>query len=399
MPGWHEATADLREQGKLRTIGIVEEQHPDRARLFMQWKRLDWPLMVDSLDLLGLSVVPVTLFVDEHGIVRAIQPRPADAAAFAQARFEPPEGDAAAVTTVPDASRLKAEAVRSGAADAWRRYAEVLLLWGGRGRLSEAVDAFRRAAAVDPDDGWARFRLGVALRARYDSPTRQQGDFRTAVQAWSAALENDPNNYIWRRRIQQYGPRQDKPYPFYDWIAEARDEILARGDTPVALAVEPRGAELAEPASEFVTWAEKAGEPDPRGRVERDRGRFVAVETTVVPPAIAPGHAARVHLVFRPRVDSGAHWNNEAGDLLVWLEPPEGWQVQPRLLRVARAAQRVSVEPRTVEAELRTPEDIGPGEATIPGYALYYVCEDADGACLYRRRDLDLRIRVSSAGE
>jgi hypothetical protein len=30
----------------------------------------------------------------------------------------------------------------------------------------------------------------------------------------------------------------------------------------------------------------------------------------------------------------------------------------------------------------------------IPGYALYYVCEDVEGLCLYRRQDLELQFTV-----
>ena len=76
MPGWHDATLDLQRDGKLRMVGILQEQHPERARLFMQWKRMDWPVMVDSLNLLEVSVVPITLLIDERGIVRRrVSPR------------------------------------------------------------------------------------------------------------------------------------------------------------------------------------------------------------------------------------------------------------------------------------------------------------------------------------
>jgi len=34
-------------------VGILEEQNPDRARLFMQWKQMGWPLLVDSYNLLA----------------------------------------------------------------------------------------------------------------------------------------------------------------------------------------------------------------------------------------------------------------------------------------------------------------------------------------------------------
>jgi hypothetical protein len=47
-----------------------------------------------------------------------------------------------------------------------------------------------------------------------------------------------------------------------------------------------------------------------------------------------------------------------------------------------------------VELELRAPEGAGPGVVQIPAYALYYVCEDVNGVCMYRRQDVTLRLRV-----
>ena len=32
VPGWHEATKKLQQEGKFQMVGIIEEQHPDRAR-------------------------------------------------------------------------------------------------------------------------------------------------------------------------------------------------------------------------------------------------------------------------------------------------------------------------------------------------------------------------------
>jgi hypothetical protein len=48
----------------------------------------------------------------------------------------------------------------------------------------------------------------------------------------------------------------------------------------------------------------------------------------------------------------------------------------------------VSLETRVIEAEVRAPEELGRGPVTIPGYALYYVCEDVNGVCMYRRQDV-----------
>ena len=56
-------TEALQREGRLQMMGIIQEQHPDRCRLFMQWKQMDWPVMVDKLNLLNVSVVPITLLV------------------------------------------------------------------------------------------------------------------------------------------------------------------------------------------------------------------------------------------------------------------------------------------------------------------------------------------------
>jgi hypothetical protein len=70
VPVWHAAMEELRRQGKVQVVGIAQELHPDRARLSMQWQRVDWPLLVDALDVLNLETVPITVAVDEYGIVR-----------------------------------------------------------------------------------------------------------------------------------------------------------------------------------------------------------------------------------------------------------------------------------------------------------------------------------------
>lgn len=54
----------------------------------------------------------------------------------------------------------------------------------------------------------------------------------------------------------------------------------------------------------------------------------------------------------------------------------------------------VSQEPRRVEFELHSPPDAPPGSITVPAYALYYVCEDVVGTCLYRRQDIALEVQV-----
>ncbi len=381
VPGWHEATAAWQAAGDIQMIGIVQEQHPDRARLFMQWKQMEWPVLVDSLDLLEIDVVPLTLAIDEHGIIRQIHPPLENPdqlrRTFVDVPFEAPRGVA------PN---------RSVTLDPARQRAQDLYRWGGDDEIDTIVDAFADSAGADPEHGYGLFRAGVAVRRRYDSPSARPGDFQRAVHYWEAALTVDPNNYIWRRRIQQYGPRLDKPYPFYDWVPTARAEISARGETPAELVVEPGGAEFAQPAPAFT--ADATAPPVIDERILRDDGTYVVAESTLVPGTVAPGASTRAHVTFLPNDAIKAHWNNEVDDLVFWIEPPDEWQVDHRVLTVANPTQTVSLELRTVEFEIRVPDTATDGELKLPGYALYYVCEDVNGICLYRRQDVALTLRV-----
>jgi len=376
VPGWHEATKELERQGKVRVAGIIEEQHPDRARLFMQWKRMGWPILVDSLNLIGVQAVPITLFIDEHGIIR---------------RVNPPLKNAAAVTGEFLAERYEAPAAAAPAVavDA----ANKLFLWGGEKKIGEAIDAYKARRQHASPDAAATFRLGVAYRRRYDSPQRQEGDFQAAIDHWQKALDLNPNQYIWRRRIQQYGPRLSKPYSFYDWVVTAREEIRARGEQPPPLVVEPGGAEFARPLKQFEAEG-AAAEPDAAGRIHRDPGRFIRVETIAAPPSIAAGAATRFHAVFRPNQRIKAHWNNEAEGLVLWVNPPAGWSVNPRRVALENPREAVSLETRAIEFEALAPVEAAAGRITIPAYALYYVCEDVNGTCLFRRQDLRFTVSV-----
>ena len=80
----------------------------------------------------------------------------------------------------------------------------------------------------------------------------------------------------------------------------------------------------------------------------------------------------------------------------VFVAAPAGWTVSKQLLTVPNAPRAVSEEPRTVEFELRAPRDANAGNTRIPAYSLFNVCAGESGACLYRRKDIDLRIDVVS---
>ncbi len=374
-------------------IGIIQEQHPDRCRLFMQWKRMDWPILVDSLNLTGVAVVPVTYAIDEHGIVRFVKPSPENLEEFLSQRYPRPFELPEASVLIPDIDQLKAE-THSTAANSWRAYGDALFLWGGNARSNELIEAYQHAIKIAPNDSVSQFRLGVSYRRRYDSERRHPEDFQKAVEHWTRALEMNANQYIWRRRLQQYGPRLTKPYAFYDWVAEARQEIRARGETPIPLPVEPGGAEIATPASNFEAVSPKRREPDPGGKIMRDTRRFIEMEAVVVPPVIKAGEVARVHIIMRPNAKIKAHWNNEVEPLQFWVNPPKGWTVDNQHVAIPNPPQAVSAETREVQFEIRSPEKASPGNFSVPAYALYYVCEDVSGTCLYRRQDNKVMGRI-----
>ncbi len=397
MPGWHHATESLQNDGSVQMVGIIQEQHPDRARLFMQWKQMGWPILVDSYDLLEAPHVPISLAIDESGVIRKVLPAMREdgtvSVDFLEETFGPVRGQPSPPTARPDVGALHARAQSEGTAEAWKAYGDAIAVWGGAGRVDQAVDAYERVVRDQPQDGMAHFRLGVAHRMRYDSDGRRDGDFQKAVDEWSSALEVDPNQYIWRRRIQQYGPRLDKPDPFYDWVVAARLEIQARGEEPAPLTVEPRGSEFASPQRDFVVSLDAPPEPDPLGRVLRDEDQFIEVEAVAVPARVGPRDVTRLHFSFRPIQRTKAHWNNEAEEMIVWLDPPEGWEVETRMYSYPLPPEVVSLETRVIEAEIRAPEELGRRPISIPGYALYYVCEDVNGICMYRRQDLEVEVR------
>ncbi len=166
-----------------------------------------------------------------------------------------------------------------------------------------------------------------------------------------------PNQYIWRRRIQQYGPRLEKPYAFYDWVQTARDEIKRRGEEPIPLALEPGGAEIAGPHKAFQPASAGMQEPDPRGLIQRDGKGLIRIESAVAPGHVAPGKVVRFHLAPGPR-------------------------------------DAVSTEVRELEGELRIPAGAKPGKLEVPAYVLYYVCEGESGTCKFLRQDFEFEVVV-----
>jgi len=63
----------------------------------------------------------------------------------------------------------------------------------------------------------------------------------------------------------------------------------------------------------------------------------------------------------------------------------------PRYLELANPPEAVSQETRHLEFEVKADKRAEP--SALRGYALYYVCEDVDGTCLYRRQDISMELK------
>lgn len=394
---WQKAVQPYIESGDMVAIGVVQEQHPDRTRLYRQWRQLDWPIFVDATNVIDhVTVVPIPIAIDEAGMIVHSRFRPAQLDTFIKTERESLDipADYNRVPE-PDIDSLRATAERTKTAKAWLDLGRAYFDYGTEDALNHSVAALARAVELDASSGSAHFSLGAALRRRYETKYRLPTDAQTAVEHWGHALEINPNHYIWRRRIQQYGPRLDKPYNFYFWIEQARADIRARGEQPIRLAAEPMGSEIAPPAKAGVkTPRIKLKNPDPRGRINRDQKHLVAIEPLLTPARVQPGHRARVRVTFRLNESTHPLWNNEADNLMIWVGLPDGLTMVEGDFAYANPELPETRELRHVEFEVAVVESLSEQKLEFPGYALYYVCEEEGGVCYYLRNDFTVALTI-----
>lgn len=350
MPGWHKRTKKFVDEGELAVAGIVQEQHPDRAALYMQWQKMNWPVLADPFNDLGISVVPITLLIDQYGIIRYRNPKAKDLQRFLDTDYS----DEAKIQTVE--------------------------------LLPKEISLLEKALDQEPENAIAHFRLGVAYRMRFDSENRQENDFAKAMSHWEKALKLNPNQYIWRRRIQQYGPRLDKPYSFYDWVTNARKAIIERGEKPFSLVAEPSGAEFAIPARPGKDEALLEKHPDPDGKVTRDGKNLVTSSTVTVASTNRSKSAVRVHLTLRPA--TATSWTNDAGNVSFYLDPDQTVKIQD-LKIPALPKKDSSEETRVIEFEIHPEKGRGLPKS-LSGSVFYYVCTKTDDTCQFLRQDLEI---------
>lgn len=355
---WNTRTKGFVEAGKLRVIGVLEEQHFERAALYAQWQRFDFPMLWDPLNVMDVAVVPIHLLVDGGGVIRYRNPSEADFKEFMAANYE--------VSGRGGAGKLGGVGFLAG---------DRLVM---EGKLDEALKVYDGMKDVG---GRLHFRRGVVWRMKFDAGG-DPADFGRAVRAWRDAREVDGGQYIWRRRIQQYGPQSDKPYPFYDWVATAEKEVRARGEVPVKLSVNLTASELASPKGEVgVVLLEK--EPDAKGELVLDDGDF-EVLPVVLPATDGKKGVYRVHLVMRPK--GKFSWNNEGGAMEVWLGEGDG-HVKGFSMPV-NAEVATSSEVRDGEFEWVVKE----GQKQISGYVVFHVCEKESGVCTVMRKSFEVAV-------
>ena len=392
---WHSKLKDLVTDGSLQLVGIIQEQHAERCRLFAQWHQIDWPILHDPINSAGVRAVPIFVAIDADGVVRNTRPTPEWVRDTLMKKHAiSPAGVVPVAAQKPDLSTLKARKANPGSrpltSTEMIALSDLSYLWDRDEDFSPIYDQVRgdagRSAAL-------LFRRGVtALRLR-DSvrgERRQGEDLATAIAHLEQALDVDPNHYIYRRRIQQYGPRLKKPYPFYNWVAEAQAAIRARGEFPIELRVPLTGSEIADPRDTSPRAnLSNAIEPDPRARIQEDEGELVSISVACVPTHPKAGETFRLHVSLRPN-PSVAHWTNETPPALAWLTLPAGWNAPGQRLEFPQnSSLSESAERRSVDVEITASETIESG-ATIAGYALYYICEERRGQCLYLRQSFDI---------
>lgn len=213
-------------------LSVAVDVQPERVRAFADG--LSFPTAVDSTGALGrlfdFDVVPNGVFLDEEGTIRFLHVGGFD---LRRPEFEEQvraliaqdfgrDGTPPAVKQEPlELEVLRLELVeRPEDAGLHLALADALLR---EGRAGDALDAYGRAAALDPRDWSAHFGAGTALQA--------EGKTDEAVRAWRRALALDPANYTVRKQIW----RAESPERFYPEIdQEWQKEQLAKEGYPSA---------------------------------------------------------------------------------------------------------------------------------------------------------------------
>ena len=369
---WYKAAKPYLESGEFAILGVVQEQHAERAQLYKQWKQYDFPIAQDATTELNLNAVPIPVLIDQYGVVRKVGAKPNDLISFIKRDYQAPgENTTVAKPTDNEVATLIGQGNEIVRAEAGVDF-------------DKAIAKFGEAVAKDSENGSALFGLGVVYRMRFDE-SGNPDDFVQASKNWALALKSNPNQYIWRRRIEQYGPRLAKPYPFYDWVEKANEEIKERGQVPVSLKVELTGTEVTSPRAPVKDGPIE--NPDPESKIAMDK-KFLNITATCVPSAQKDKTRMRIHLHCNV---SGAKWNNEAPSMQVWIDESSSGTPESRLIEdTGHSSESSLTDLKTVDFEFRL-ADKSKSDKAVRGYVLFHCCDDND-VCYYYRKNFDLPI-------
>ncbi len=392
---WVAKTKPLIDTEKLVVVGVAQEQHPDRVRLFAQWHKADWPILHDAMNVIGIENVPLIVAIDEHGIVRARNPDLDQLEEqFTAKTFDPPGAlPPIDVKELPDprvTRRLASEARRN---PEWRKHGQALVFAGKPKQINEAITAFQHAIDDERGDAESWFAQGVAYRIRHDLAEREAGDFQAALDAWREAAHLEPNNAIYRCRLQQYGPCIDKPFAFYDWIGTACKEIAERGDAPIDLACEPTGTETESPLSKF-RYRKRAGpESEALGTAALDRRPIVEVSYACAAQADKrKGSVVQIYVNCRLAPESGATWSNEGEPMQMWIEKPKTGRLGTRYLRYPQPQEPRTLDERVLSFPLRLSG--AKSSMTLEATLLYSVHDGPNAPAQPMKQDLRIKVSV-----
>ena len=102
-----------------------------------------------------------------------------------------------------------------------------------------------------------------------------------------------------------------------------------------------------------------------------------------------PGQRVRVRITFRVK---DALWNNEADGLALSVKLPGTIKIEEGTFDHPLPKEAETREVRVLEFEAKV--EGSKGEVEIPAYALYGVCEDKGGVCMYLRQDFKVKVVV-----
>jgi tetratricopeptide (TPR) repeat protein len=200
----------------------VDVQGAPVVKPYVEKARVEFAVGVDTADVLGqafgLKAIPVSILVDEVGIVRLQGDGPSKEllAQIEELLREPVtnlRGTAPQLATAVSADELERKVAAS--ADDWKSRVALARAYGDAGRSNEAVTHLEAAAKLQPGESSVSFLWGLVLL--------QQGRKDAALKKFKQARDLDPDN--WRIRKQIWAiENPDKFYsgksPDYEWQSE-----------------------------------------------------------------------------------------------------------------------------------------------------------------------------------